>query len=62
MHDIMIILVLTFPMFIFTIYPGVLVSNYIQKHHNINESSKRIIMLSVTFFGALFLSLLLYFM
>lgn len=60
MHDIMIILVLTFPMFLFTIYPGIVVSNYAQKHFNISESFKRVIMIGITFVGALLLSSLLY--
>jgi len=60
MHDIMIILVLTFPMFLFTIYPGIVVSNYAQKHYHVSESLKRAIMLSITFLFALLLSSLLY--
>ena len=60
-HDIMIILVLTFPMFIFTIYPGILLSDYLEKKHSIKESQKRTVMVSVTFLGALVLSLLLYY-
>jgi len=60
MHDIIIILVLTFPMFIFTVYPGIWLSDYAEAHYNINESKKRTIMVSVTFLGALLLSSLLY--
>ena len=60
MHDIIIILVLTFPMSIFTVYPGIWLSDYAEAHYNINESKKRTIMVSVTFLGALLLSSLLY--
>jgi len=60
MHDIIIVLVLTFPMFLFTIYPGIWLSNYAEEHFNISESKKRTIMVSVTFLGAFLLSSLLY--
>ncbi len=61
MHDIMIILVMTFPMFIFTIYPGIWLGDYLEKHHNIKESQKRSVMIIITFLGALLLSSLLYY-
>ncbi|QOP43959.1 hypothetical protein FJR45_08360 [Sulfurimonas sediminis] len=61
LHDVMIILVLTFPMFIFTIYPAIRLSDYLEAHHGIQESQKRSVMLVVTFLGALFLSSLLYY-
>jgi len=60
MHDIIIILVMTFPMFLFMIYPGIWVSNYVDEKYEISESQKRTIMVSVTFFSALTLSSLLY--
>jgi len=60
-HDIMIILVMTFPMAIFTIYPGILLSNYLEKHYSIKESQKRSVMVVVTFLSALLLSSLLYY-
>jgi len=60
-HDIVMILVMTFPMFIFTVYPGILLSNYLEEHHQIQESQKRAVMVTTTFFSALFLSALLYF-
>ncbi len=61
-HDILMILVFTFPMFLFTIYPGIVVSNYLSDNYNIAESQKRAVMVGVTFLGALILSSLLYFM
>ena len=60
-HDILIILVLTFPMFIFTIYPGIVLSNYLDENYNISQKQKRGVMIGVTFLGALILSLLLYY-
>ncbi len=60
-QDIVIILVMTFPMFLFSIYPGIKVSEYLEKKYNIDESKKRAVMVSVTFLFALTLSLLLYY-
>ena len=60
-HDILMILVFTFPMFIFTIFVGILASNYIDKNYTITEFTKRAIMLSVAFLFALLLATLLYY-
>ncbi len=60
MHDIMIILVMTFPMFLFMIYPGIWLSNYVDENYKISEKQKRTIMVSTTFLSALTLSSLLY--
>lgn len=61
MHDIVIILVMTFPMFLFSIYPGIVASNYLEKKYGISESKKRSVMVAVTFLFALTLSALLYY-
>lgn len=61
MHDLVIILVMTFPMFIFTVFPGIKVANYLQGRYEIEESQKRFVMISVTFLAALSLSTLLYY-
>jgi len=61
MHDIVIILVMTFPMFLFSIYPGIVVSNYLEKKYAISEEKKRAVMVGVTFAFAFTLSLLLYY-
>ena len=61
MHDLIIILVMTFPMFLFSIYPGIVVSEYFEKKYSIDESKKRTIMVGVTFVFALTLSTLLYY-
>jgi len=60
LNDIVIILVMTFPMFIFTIYLGIWLSEYVDKKYSISESQKRAILVSVTFIGAFLLSSLLY--
>jgi hypothetical protein len=61
MNDIVMILVYTFPMFLFTIFPGIYVSDYLQKKYAIKESTKRGVMVSVTFLGAFILGALLQF-
>jgi len=61
-HDVLMILVYTFPMFLFTIYPGIVLSDYLDKNYDIKESQKRTVMVSVTFLGALFLAILLHFL
>jgi len=60
-HDLIIILVMTFPMFLFTIYPGIRVANYLEERYKIEESKKRFVMVSITFLFALLLSTLLYY-
>jgi hypothetical protein len=60
-HDILMILVFTFPMFLFTIYPGILASNYLADNYDITESKKRAVMVSITFLSALIISTLLYY-
>lgn len=60
-QDIVIILVMTFPMFLFSIYPGIVVSELLEKKYGIEESKKRAVMVTVTFLFALTLSILLYY-
>ena len=60
MNDIVMILVMTFPMFIFTVYPAIVVSDYLEKHHQIQESHKRTVLVVITFLGALVLSTLMH--
>jgi hypothetical protein len=50
------ILVMTFPMFIFTVYPGIVLGDYLESHYKIKESQKRAVVIIVTMFGALLLS------
>ncbi len=59
-NDIVIILVMTFPMFLFSIYPGIKASEFMQNKYDITEKQKRVVMVGVTFLFALSLSTLLY--
>ncbi|MCX6051678.1 MAG: hypothetical protein NTZ60_04115 [Campylobacterales bacterium] len=61
LHDVMIILVMTFPMFLFTIYPAIRLADFLEQKYEIEEFYKRTVMVSVTFLGALLLSSLLHF-
>ena len=61
MNDIVMILVMTFPMFLFSIYPGIKASEYLEKKYDIKESRKRTVMVSVTFLFALTLAILLFY-
>lgn len=61
MNDIVIILVMTFPMFLFTVYPGIKLANFLEEKYQIEEYYKRVVMISVTFLGAFILSTLLYY-
>jgi hypothetical protein len=62
LHDLVIILVMTFPMFLFSIYPGIVASNYLDEKYKIGESKKRAVMIGVTFLFALTLSTLLFYL
>jgi len=61
MNDIVMILVYTFPMFLFTIYPGIYISELLETKYQIQESTKRSVMVSFTFITALILATLLQF-
>ena len=61
MNDVVMILVMTFPMYLFSIYPGIKASEYLEKKYMIQESQKRVVMVSVTFLFALILASLLYY-
>ena len=61
MNDIVMILVYTFPMFLFTIYPGIYISELLERKYKIQESTKRLVMVSFTFITALILATLLQF-
>jgi len=54
--DILMILVMTFPMFIFAIAPALKVADYLEEKYAISEKSKRIIMISGTLIVSLTLS------
>ncbi|MEA2111734.1 MAG: hypothetical protein U9P71_06775 [Campylobacterota bacterium] len=60
-QDVVMILVYTFPMFLFTIYPGIVVGDYLQKNYELTEKKKRAVIIAVTFLGALMLAVFLQF-
>jgi len=60
-QEIITILVMTFPMLIFSIYPGIAISDWADKKYKISESQKRAILVSVTVVFTLTLSTLLYY-
>lgn len=57
----MMILVMTFPMFIFTIYPALKLGDYLEARYGIAESSKRAVVIAGTFIVALALAAFLQF-
>ena len=60
-QEIIIILVMTLPMLIFSIYPGIALSNWVDKKYQISESQKRTILVLTTVMFTLTLSTLLYY-
>lgn len=58
-NDLTVLLVLTFPMFIFTIFPALKAGDFLEERYNITESQKRAIVAALTFFGAFALALFL---
>jgi hypothetical protein len=60
-QDIVIVLVMTVPMFMFSIYPGIKVGDYLEEKYSIQEKQKRVAVISVTFLFSLTLSLFLHY-
>ena len=60
-QDIVMILVYTFPMFLFSIFPGIKLGDYLEENYDIGEKKKRVVVVSVTFIGALILAIFLQF-
>ena len=61
MSDIVIILVMCFPMFLFTVYPAIMLGEYLEKNYNIDEAKKRIVVVSSTIIGTFSLSCILFY-
>jgi len=59
--DIVMVLVLAFPMLLFSVYPGLKLSDYLEKKYNIEESAKRKVMIITTIIFTLSLSSSLYY-
>jgi len=55
-HDIMMILVMSFPMFLFAVYPGLKLGDYLEEHYHISEAAKRAVIVTVTISGSLALA------
>jgi len=60
-QELITILVMTFPMLMFSIYPGIALSNWADKRYQISETQKRTIMVVTTVAFTLTLSTLLYY-
>jgi hypothetical protein len=61
LHDIVMILVMGFPMLIFTVFPALKLGDYLEEKHHISEHNKRIVMITTTILVTLILSSLLYY-
>ncbi len=61
-HDLLMVLVMSFPMFLFTVYPAIKLSEYLSRTYHISETQKRSVLVTVTFLSAFILSSLLYFL
>ena len=59
--DLVMILVYTFPMFLFAIAPALKLGDYLEKEHGLSEKNKRIVMISGTLVVSLSLAVFLQF-
>ena len=60
--DIITILVMTLPMLLFSVAPGLKLGEYLQKKYGIDEGTKRKVIISTTIVFTLTLSSLLYYL
>ncbi len=60
--DILTILVMTLPMLLFSVAPGLKLGEYLQKKYDIEEGTKRKVVISTTIIFTLTLSSLLYYL
>ncbi len=61
-QDIVIILVMTLPMLLFGVYPGIKLSDYLDNKYDIGESAKRKVIIITTLIFTITLSSLLYYL
>ena len=61
MPDLVIILVMCFPMFLFTVYPGIKFGEYIDDKYEISETKKRYIVVTATILVTISLSATLFY-
>jgi len=59
--DIVIILAMTLPMLLFSVYPGLKLGDYLQNKYNIDEGTKRKVVIVTTIVFTITLSSLLYY-
>lgn len=59
--DIITILVMTLPMLLFSVYPGIKLADYLEEKYDIQESTKRKVAVTTTIIFTLTLSSLLYY-
>lgn len=60
-HDVMMILVYIFPMFLFAIAPALKLGDYLEEKYGISETQKRTVMVAGTFVVSLALAIFLQF-
>jgi len=60
-HDVMMILVYIFPMFLFAIAPALKLGDYLEEKYGISETQKRTVMVVGTFLVSLALAVFLQF-
>jgi len=60
--DIITILVMTLPMLLFSVYPGLKLGDYLQEKYDIGENTKRKVIIITTIIFTLTLSSLLYYL
>jgi len=62
MQDIVIILAMTLPMLLFSVYPGLKLGDYLEEKYNLEESQKRKVVIITTIIFTVTLSALLHYL
>lgn len=60
-QDIVLVFVMTVPMLLFSVFPGIKLGDYLEEKYNIDERTKRIVVIVSTILFTLTLSLFLHF-
>lgn len=61
LQDIVLVLVMSVPMLMFSVYPGIRLGDYLQEKYDLQEKQKRIVSVATTLIFAVTLSSLLHF-
>lgn len=61
-QDLVIIGVMAVPMLMFSVFPGIWVGDYLEQNHQIEEKSKRVVVIAITIIFALTLSSFVHFL